>query len=126
MFVMQEDIVLCKVYRKATSLKVLEQRAAIEEVSRASHVSSSCPLTVDTPFYDQQSNFGNPLFCQDIVHKVEEVEIFEEEDNKAAASSLTAGFTIEKSSELQLPKFSMDWTMDSLWAQLRSPMLEIP
>ncbi|KAL0913317.1 hypothetical protein M5K25_016768 [Dendrobium thyrsiflorum] len=32
----KEDIVLCKVYRKATSLKELEHRAAMEEDSRAS------------------------------------------------------------------------------------------
>ncbi|XP_020598491.1 NAC transcription factor 32-like [Phalaenopsis equestris] len=33
----KEDIVLCKVYRKAASLKELEHRAAMEEDSRASH-----------------------------------------------------------------------------------------
>ncbi|KAK1321878.1 putative NAC domain-containing protein 94 [Acorus calamus] len=32
----KEDIVLCKIYRKATSLKELEQRAAMEEDARAS------------------------------------------------------------------------------------------
>ncbi|GMP26995.1 hypothetical protein CsSME_00003192 [Camellia sinensis var. sinensis] len=30
----KEDIVTCKIYRKATSLKVLKERAAIEEKSR--------------------------------------------------------------------------------------------
>ena len=36
----QEDIVLCKVYRKAVSLKELEQRVAMEELARAA--SASC------------------------------------------------------------------------------------
>lgn len=41
---MQQDaIVLCKIYRKATSMKVLEQRASMCESS-----SSSMPITVQT------------------------------------------------------------------------------
>lgn len=41
-YCMQEDIVLCKVYRKATSLKVLERRAAMEEESAAMMPQGHC------------------------------------------------------------------------------------
>jgi CCR4-NOT transcriptional regulation complex NOT5 subunit len=37
----QEDIVLCKIYRKAVSLKELEQRVAMEELARASASASA-------------------------------------------------------------------------------------
>lgn len=48
-----QDIVLCKIYRKATSLKVLEQRAAMEEEMKSfpansPNISSSPPTSMDT------------------------------------------------------------------------------
>jgi len=119
---MQEDIVLCKIYRKATSLKVLEQRAAMEEKSRAS-----------SPTKDTDT-------LNDVVLKTEEFEE-EEKDQKvhegkvsssssssswSSSSSSLIGFgsVKEKLTELEVPKFTMDWTMDPLWTQLRSPWLD--
>ncbi|KAG0460412.1 hypothetical protein HPP92_020709 [Vanilla planifolia] len=42
---LRDDIVLCKVYRKATSLKELEQRAAMEESRRASQEGEVSPTS---------------------------------------------------------------------------------
>ncbi|XP_012065446.2 NAC domain-containing protein 6 isoform X2 [Jatropha curcas] len=63
-----KDIVLCKIYRKATPLRVLEERAAMEEVM-ASQITSSYPLLEEDvySFYNQQMNF-----MQDFVEEVEE------------------------------------------------------
>lgn len=65
----QEDIVLCKIYRKATSLKVLEERASIEELARASQLTSSLSLPEEDALscYDQQMNFGHCIYLQDTV-----------------------------------------------------------
>ncbi|KDP24735.1 hypothetical protein JCGZ_25336 [Jatropha curcas] len=73
-----KDIVLCKIYRKATSLKVLEQRAAMEEEIKTTintSSSSSSPLSsldMDTmSFYSQQED---PISMQLLVFKKEEGE----------------------------------------------------
>ncbi|KAG8660072.1 NAC domain-containing protein 6 [Manihot esculenta] len=65
----KEDIVLCKIYRKATSLKVLEERASIEELARASQLTSSLSLPEEDALscYDQQMNFGHCIYLQDTV-----------------------------------------------------------
>jgi len=118
-YVMQE-IVLCKVYRKATSLKVLEQRAAIEEIVRAPNVTSlSPPMQGNFSFYDHQKSFNKFLLEQNnVVHKVEGVTVIEEEeDNKIGYPSqiMGVGPIKEHYSELLSPKLVLDWTMDSLW-----------
>ncbi|KAJ4845785.1 hypothetical protein Tsubulata_041450, partial [Turnera subulata] len=115
-YVKQEDIVLCKVYRKATSLKLLEQRA---EVARMCQVAAEDTIS---------SNERLPL--QEIGDQEEQKVGAQEEllDSIFGSSGLggVVGSTKEKLSELQVPKFSMEWTMDSLWALLMSPMIEIP
>ncbi|KAL8090170.1 NAC domain-containing protein 6-like [Apium graveolens] len=52
-----KDMVLCKIYRKATSLKVLEQRAAMEEEMKTNN-SSTCS---DSPYQGTMS----PLVSMD-------------------------------------------------------------
>ncbi|KAK8957213.1 Protein FEZ [Platanthera zijinensis] len=42
----KEDIVLCKIYRKATTMKELEHRAALEEESKAA--SQGCTVSADS------------------------------------------------------------------------------
>ncbi|XVF59874.1 hypothetical protein PTKIN_Ptkin07bG0310700 [Pterospermum kingtungense] len=96
----KEDIVLCKIYRKATSLRVLEQMAEQHASATTSHILSS---------YVAQINFDTLMSVQD--QKEEELEA---EENKA---DTTQG-------KLQLlGEVSMDWTLDSTWAQaqLTSP-----
>ena len=128
---MQEDIVLCKIYRKATSLKVMEQRAAMEEESRMSHLThsySSPPIQESFSSHDTHQNFGSAMPPHDIVLKAEEEEDVvlteEEQENRTACSSLGVATAKENLTELQLPKLHMDWTADPLWTLLRSPLLD--
>ncbi|OVA11244.1 NAC domain [Macleaya cordata] len=107
----KEDIVLCKIYRKATSLKVLEQRAAMEEeeMFKSSSTTSSqnnnvvvspSLSTVDNnninsiPFSNQQNLFmtldastadNNTLYRSTTTEEQEqeqEQEMIKEEDEK--------------------------------------------
>ncbi|KAL4327455.1 hypothetical protein AHAS_Ahas13G0101800 [Arachis hypogaea] len=79
-----KDIVLCKIYRKATSLKVLEQRAAIEEEMKQMVGSpESTPSSTDTMSYEEQQQNQNQnlqlLPTQHVVTKKEvEAEVEEE------------------------------------------------
>nr|DAD46594.1 TPA_asm: hypothetical protein HUJ06_016531 [Nelumbo nucifera] len=142
----KEDIVLCKVYRKATSLKVLEQRAAMEEDTKtiivASSPSSSPAMDNELSSYEPQEDLmaitkptqmpPKPM-QSGIVFKTEEKEKEEEEeekkedgkDNKDAWFLARDGLKLKKKlPELQLPKLTMDWTQDPFWTQLRSPWLD--
>ncbi|KAL6345224.1 hypothetical protein AAG906_015707 [Vitis piasezkii] len=128
---LKEDIVLCKIYRKATSLKVMEQRAAMEEESRMSHLThsySSPPIQESFSSHDTHQNFGSAMPPHDIVLKAEEEEEVvlteEEQENRTACSSLGVATAKENLTELQLPKLHMDWTSDPLWTLLRSPLLD--
>ncbi|KAF8410329.1 hypothetical protein HHK36_002856 [Tetracentron sinense] len=120
---LKEDIVLCKIYRKATSLKVLEQRAAMEEEIKTPLVaSSSPPSTMDTvSSHDQERNFAMPMPKRDIVFKIEED--VKDMGDTDTSSSLRIG-SHKNLPELQVPKFSSDWTQDPYWTQLRSPWLD--
>lgn len=130
---MQEDIVLCKIYRKATSLKVLEQRAAMEGEMKISQEVSSSSLTMETiPHYMQHDNLEKPMLVNDIEFKtkVMEEEEYEqkkqgrEKETQEASSSLLRCQPATDLPELQVPKISNDWTQDSFWTQLRSPWLD--
>lgn len=137
-----QDIVLCKVYRKATSLKVLEQRAALEEEMKNSfHVSSVSP---PSPLMDTFS-FCSPREADQLItppnqmvlkKEVEEVGLVDHKDDdqerdakdlmEAKASSsptLRLPFGKNKLPEIQVPK-NMDWTQDPFWTQLTSPWLQ--
>ncbi|KAL6217962.1 hypothetical protein ACLB2K_011179 [Fragaria x ananassa] len=64
-----KDIVLCKIYRKATSLKVLEQRAAMEEdmkMGNSPNISSSPPTSMDTTI--SFSSFQEQELAQHLQH----------------------------------------------------------
>lgn len=86
----KEDIVLCKIYRKATSLKILEQRAAAMEGQSRSSLTTlssdqSCSkditnystiTTVDHSFLLQQECFGprpSPSYTNEEDHHVDTV-----------------------------------------------------
>ncbi|PSS08248.1 NAC domain-containing protein [Actinidia chinensis var. chinensis] len=130
-----KDIVLCKIYRKATSLKVLEERAAIEEEMKTSHAfQPSPPLThpMDTISYGSphEEYSTAPMAAQHMAFKKEEDMFIVDEkwyeeatENKGTTSSLILPSGKEKP-ELQVPKLIMDWTQDPCWTQLRSPWLD--
>ncbi|XAR73705.1 hypothetical protein NMG60_11007769 [Bertholletia excelsa] len=122
----KEDVVLCKIYRKATSLKVLEQRAAMGERSRSSilHTAGLSSPILSQDSLSSNSNgdpgerFPRPMSSSEFVLKVED-----EQENKVVASTIGFGSVKGKLTELQVPKFSMDLTMDyPLLTQLRSPV----
>ncbi|XP_027361228.1 NAC domain-containing protein 22 [Abrus precatorius] len=139
-----KDTVLCKIYRKATSLKVLEQRAAIEEEmkqmvgSPASPPSSTDTMSFNSPQEDQ--NVPLPMLQHVVLKKESETETEEMayvsvpkqeklrtqlplKDNKTTCgTSLQLPLGRDKLPELQLPIFP-DWTQDTFWAQLNSPWL---
>ncbi|MED6121250.1 NAC domain-containing protein 6 [Stylosanthes scabra] len=135
-----KDIVLCKIYRKATSLKVLEQRAAIEEEMKQMVGSpESTPSSTDTMSYEEQQQQNLQLLPPQHVVLKKEVEAEHEEEkmvhvtvatkqeNNTTAkntSSLQLPFGKDKIPELQMPMMITDWTQDTFWAQLNSPWLQ--
>lgn len=135
-----KDIVLCKIYRKATSLKVLEQRAAEEEEMKqmVGSPTSSPPSSTDTISFNytqQDQNMSMPLLFQQVIPKKEsEHEIIKTEDmvslsshekivrdnKKPCGTSLQLPLGKDNVPELQLP-IAADWTQDTFWAQFNSP-----
>lgn len=143
-----QDIVLCKIYRKATSLKVLEQRAAIEEeMKTTNHVHGSpCSITppMDAMSFSSEHNElimaasitdQSPKFSMSIAKdEVEEDILSIKENNPYEISAEIKGKSNcfrpkllngqDNLAELQVPKFSMDFSQDPVWMQLRSPWLD--
>lgn len=129
-----KDIVLCKIYMKATSLKELEKRAAMEEGMKAYAFELSSSLSPPTmadsasfsslQFEEGSSSIDN--MNMQLKREKEEVVMNGEESNKGRpCSSLVLPNGLQSLGELQLqvPKFTMDWTQDSFWTQL-SPWLD--
>ena len=131
-----QDIVLCKIYRKATSLKVLEQRAALEEESKAMNNTppSSPLLSLETisfcsPKEDLVPSISVPqvVFKKEIKEEEKEAKVEEKrsdgiaKERKISSASLQLPLGKEKFPELQLPKVLSDWTQDQFWTLLNSP-----
>lgn len=119
-----QDIVLCKVYRKATSLKVLEQRAAMEEELKAiKNTSPSSPLSsMETiSFCSPKEAQVPPITAPQMFFKKEEEEQKTMVENKRC---LQLPLGSEKLPELRMPKVPSDWTQDQFWAQLNSPWFQ--
>lgn len=130
-----KDIVLCKIYRKATSLKVLEQRAAMEEEMKF-HASPSPPpssshetISFCTPQEDQLmaiTPVQNVVFKQEVEDVVAKEEKKDDRplENEVSPTPLQFQLGKEKLPELQVPKLGMDWNQDPFWTQLNSPWLQ--
>ncbi|GMI74437.1 NAC domain containing protein 36 [Hibiscus trionum] len=103
-----KDVVLCKVYRKATSLKVLEQRAAMEEELKNTNTSPSSPPIAAAAAPPPQLFFKQEM---------EE----EKAPEKKKLSSASLQFPLP---ELQMPKMLSDWTQDQFWVQRNSPWFQ--
>lgn len=134
-----KDIVLCKIYRKATPVKVLEQRAAMEEEEMkakyaATPTSPMSPIdTMSFSTVQQEQVVMAPLTSMhQMVCKKEEQEASEIGDKNDPAENNTRRISSlvklppgsDLLSELQVPKFSLDWTQDNFWTQLNSPWLQ--
>ncbi|KAK8518667.1 hypothetical protein V6N13_018054 [Hibiscus sabdariffa] len=115
-----KDIVLCKVYRKATSLKVLEQRAAMEEELKSMKNSNTSP----------SSSMETVSFCspkEGLVAAAAAPQLLfkkEMEEEKKPEKKLQFPLGSEKLPELQMPRMLSDWTQDQFWAQLNSPWFQ--
>lgn len=142
-----KDMVICKIYRKATSMKVLEQRAAtsntVPPACPSSLVSTACTdahlfCSVKAEDFVQpaSSSHGHQMDKEEqCIHEsmvAENVDVDgKSTENKSFSSphmsrklQLPAGS--EKVLDLQMPidnKFTMDWTQESpwTWTQLGSP-----
>ncbi|KAK8483004.1 hypothetical protein V6N13_095862 [Hibiscus sabdariffa] len=128
-FSFPNDIVLCKIYRKATSLKVLEQRAAMEEELKT--MNSTSPSS--SPFSSMETIcFCTPKqdFAPQVIFKkeTEEESMVDEKisakESKVSLASLQLPLGKENLAELQLPKVPSDWTQDQFWTQLNSPWFQ--
>lgn len=132
------DMVLCKIYRKATSLKVLEQRA-VEEETKNLQMNNT---TIATPLMGEEQDDDQDSICTQNIQRLNSCEVVmkketsygeeeEEVDSKVAdgGSSLssTTSLQIPKGfnmlTDLQVPKVNMDWTQDQFWNQFNSPWL---
>lgn len=112
---MQEDIVLCKIYRKATSMKVLEQRAVSEEYKGFSQVGLSAIDMVSSP--EEES-------LQMTTTSPKEEEISDEKGNgkQSEAASPQMSCVKAKLPQLELPTYNLEWMQDPYL--FRSPWLE--
>ncbi|KAF3332195.1 protein FEZ-like protein [Carex littledalei] len=115
----KEDIVLCKVYRKAVSLKELEQRVAMEE-TKYFHNSDSPVDSFSSSDHDPVQNW---MFVEDAVSILPEEskqKEIEEEVVKVEEEPETIALP-----ELELPKFNaLEWMQDPFLTQLRSPWMD--
>ncbi|XP_031283451.1 NAC domain-containing protein 22-like [Pistacia vera] len=130
-----KDIVLCKIYRKATSLKVLEQRA-VEEEMKTIQTSPSPPSSFETiSFCGQQEDHQLMAPIVSLPHMIlkqeQEVIMVEEflhekvvkDEKKGSSMSLQLPSGKTELPELQVPKTNTDWSQDPVWTQL-SPWLQ--
>ncbi|KAL6589977.1 hypothetical protein ACP70R_050180 [Stipagrostis hirtigluma subsp. patula] len=125
----KEDIVLCKIYRKAVSLKELEQRVAMEELARATATpSTTASHSAGSPADSISSSDlqGPPVVdcsrppppCM----------------KKEAGEAPTAPVTVARPATLSLPQLDVarhqggaglqEWMQDPFLTQLRSPWME--
>lgn len=123
---MQEDIVLCKVYRKATSLKELEQKAKMEDPKESpAHISMT--TTDNTSHSDQDNQLQSPLapfHCHVKEMKEEALKDFEVTSSSSALPSTSVVRPVMLP-ELQVPKMDLEWMQDPFLTQLRSPWMDL-
>lgn len=112
----QQDVVLCKVYRKAVSLKELEQRVAMEELARTR---SSPPTTTAS-----HCSAGSPdvSSASEVAHEaaVQHHGVKKEEAVAVAVARPEA----MRLPQLETARGGLEWMQDPFLTQLRSPWME--
>jgi hypothetical protein len=139
----QEDIVLCKIYRKAVSLKELEQRVAMEELARAtatpsasaSHNTGSPADSMSSSDHETAAGVAHPQKQQGgeimmmpvgispppvMSMKKEEVA----EPLPAAALMRPAMLSLPQLEVAKQQPVQQEWMQDPFLTQLRSPWME--
>ncbi|XP_074589829.1 NAC domain-containing protein 22-like [Curcuma longa] len=124
----KEDVVLCKVYRKATSLKELEQRAAKteeEEEDAAAKATAARVSSSDQGIYYRRSSVLSPANL-DAKEETKQEAATPARDIEILSSSSLSVVRPMILPELQVPKSGLEWLQeDPLLTQLRSPWMEL-
>ncbi|VVA99355.1 unnamed protein product [Arabis nemorensis] len=138
-----KDVVLCKIYRKATSLKVLEQRAEKEaKMNQTSPLSSSETISFvgkeedmmmtsfPFPHVVAMEEDNNNLMLQGHTENAKNEEKQRETERKEPSSSLKLPCGVVPLPELQLPKPGLEWGSDqwlsiSPWLQNLTPIVNL-
>lgn len=115
-------------------MKVLEQRAAMEEEMKSLHASPVCtpPLMETFSFCStQEANLTPPMMpSHQTVLKKETEKLAPVKDEKemdqlkGSSQSVQLPLGKNKLPEIQVPKMTLDWTQDTFWTQLTSPWLQ--
>ncbi|XP_027179203.1 NAC domain-containing protein 22-like [Coffea eugenioides] len=122
----KEDVVLCKIYRKATSLKILEHKAAMEDI---------ISKTLEPSLSSTQPQEGIPKenLAKSLAQNqsMTNLPLTKQEDDDLFVLNSPVKFGCLKYSNdskelraLDVPKLSMDETADAFWTPMRSPWLE--
>ncbi|KAK9677490.1 hypothetical protein RND81_11G146600 [Saponaria officinalis] len=139
--ILRKDIVLCKVYRKATSLKELEQRAAKEEATlEKSTIFASCPTSPLSSSNETTSSINDDFglledllpslhmpfndFVKPLKEESFEDVVMSNNLNVRTSNTIQLPFERESLEELQVPKMGLDWAQDPFSLQLCSPWFE--
>ncbi|XAR59883.1 hypothetical protein NMG60_11015882 [Bertholletia excelsa] len=129
-FSLPKDIVLCKIYRKATSLKELEQRAAMEEETKTIYpLESSSPMEDALFFYSIQeednivSQHTAFNFKTEGDYEPSVVQNNKSEETDEGILQLPPGKD-KLAAGLQLPKLGVDPIQDTFWMQPASPWID--
>ncbi|WVZ78391.1 hypothetical protein U9M48_026105 [Paspalum notatum var. saurae] len=146
----KEDIVLCKIYRKAVSLKELEQRVAMEELARATATATATATAAATPssvshntgspadstmsssadqqeaqqghhHHHHQTTVMMPLVAS---MKKEAAEVLVADQAEAAAALVRPATLSLPQLDVQAKQQQQEWMQDPFLTQLRSPWME--
>lgn len=122
----RQELVLCKVYRKAVSLKELEQRVAMEELARSGHGgSSSAASSHCTGSPDAAGSMSSDVVQYEAAHHYDGVKI-EEAAAAAAAVAKPAAMRLPELETTRMEWLSQPQQQDPFQltsSQLRSPWM---
>ncbi|CAA0363790.1 unnamed protein product [Arabidopsis thaliana] len=133
-----KDVVLCKIYRKATSLKVLEQRAEMEAKINQTCPNSPLSSSETISFVGKEENMMTSFRAPQVIAMQEANKIHMHQENAKTEEKQRETETKEPSSslklpfgslpELQLPKPGVEWDQllsMSPWLQNLTPIVNL-
>jgi hypothetical protein len=113
------SLVLCKIYRKAVSLKELEQRVAMEELARAT---TTTPSSIDD---DTGGSPADSISSSEPHHNhLSSVStMMKKEETETSPAAVVRPETLSLP-QLEVARPSAEWMQDPFLTQLRSPWME--
>lgn len=123
---MQDDIVLCKIYRKAKSMKELEQRAAKEQVNQVSFDEASSSTNADNSSSENQEHpvmTSTQLNGQEVRNTADE-RVKHEIEVVSESTALLQSVNELPPLEIQVPNYNFDVIHDTLFSQMCSAWLD--